>query len=163
MIENDRWLYAHAHQLGLDPAHVNPHSVDLCLGAQIIARHPDGPELSFTLGPDDDFTFLPGWFYLAHTAEYVCVPVTHRGQLLLKSSTARRGLNHLMAGYVDAGWHGRLTLEFVAHLPVRVTAGQRLVQIEYARLSGVPLRPYTETGRYCGAQTVQDAQPERGA
>ncbi len=165
MIESDKWLTKNAALLGVDPANVNPHSVDLRLGGKIICQRlmPPGKverwELSLQEG--DEILFGPGVFYLAETLERVHVPVTHRGQLLLKSSTARKGLNHLMAGYVDSGWEGHLTLEFVAYIPVMFKVGQRIVQVEYARLTETPAKPYSVTGRYHGAQGVQEAQPER--
>lgn len=165
MIECDKWLTANAARLGVDPANVNPHSVDLRLGGKIICQRlmPSGKvdrwELSLQEG--DEVLFVPGVFYLAETLERVHVPETHRGQLLLKSSTARKGLNHLMAGYADAGWEGVLTLEFVAYIPAIFTIGQRIMQIEFARLTESPAKPYSVTGRYHGAQGVQEAQPER--
>lgn len=160
-IENDTWLTANAARLGVNPAHVGPHSVDVCLGRHIIEKKPGSRDIRYTLGDGEAFTFEPGAFYLGETLETVHVPDTHRAQLLLKSSTARQGLNHLMAGYVDCGWTGVLTLEFVAHLPVTFRQGQRIAQLEYARLIAPPQRPYGVTGRYQGAQGVEEAKPEQ--
>lgn len=160
MIEPDTWLREHAAALGITPAHINPHSADLCLGRDVIEMRPGRPDIRFTLADGEPFDFEPGCFYLCHTAEHVTVPETHRAQLLLKSSTARKGLNHLMAGYIDAGWAGSLTLEFVAYLPVTFRQGQRIVQVEYARLTTPPERPYSVTGRYHGSVTVEQAREE---
>lgn len=160
MIEPDSFLLENAARLGINPANVNPHSVDLCLGSSIIEMDCTGREKRCELAEGESFTFRPGYFYLCHTQEIVHVPETHRGQLLLKSSTARKGLNHLMAGYVDGGWVGSLTLEFVAYLPVTFKQGQKIVQIEFAQLASVPLKPYGVTGRYQGSAGVEKARPE---
>lgn len=160
-VEVDRWLVEHAAALGINPANVGPHSVDVRLGHTIIEKKMGRPDIRYTLAPGEAFEFVPGSFYLADTIEYLHIPTTHRGQLVLKSSTARRGLQHLMAGYLDAGFEGTVTLELVAYLPVTFRAGDRIAQIEFARLSAPPERPYTVTGRYNGQRGPQEALPER--
>lgn len=161
MIEVDRWLTEHAAALGIDPALVNPHSVDVRLGNVIVEKKMGRPDIRYTLADGEAFEFLPGSLYLADTVEYVRIPTTHRGQLVLKSSTARKGLQHLMAGYLDAGFEGTVTLELVAYIPAVFHAGQRICQIEYARLAAVPERPYSVTGRYQGQRGPTEARPER--
>lgn len=160
-VEPDTWLREHAAALGILPALIGPHSCDVRLGRQIIEMKPGRRDIRYTLGDGEAFTFEPGAFYLCETAEHIAVPVSHRAQLHLKSSTARRGLNHLMAAYIYAGWSGVLTLEFVAYLPVTFRQGERVMQIEYSRLTAPPERPYSVTGRYQGAQGVEKAKPER--
>lgn len=160
MIEVDRFFKTHAVALGIDPDNINPHSVDLCLSRTIIEKRPGCPDVTHELNWGDEFEFTPGALYITDTREYVRIPPTHRGQLLLKSSTARKGLNHLMAGYLDCAFHGTITLEFVAHLPVTFVIGQRIVQMELARLAEQPEKTYEMTGRYNGQKSPTLARPE---
>ena len=159
MIEVDRWLKENAALLGINPDNANPHSVDICLGGHIIVFDQWGQKVEeLQLEDGAAFTFRPGHFYLCHTAETVHVPETHTAQLWLKSSTARKGLNHLLAGYVDAGWTGQLTLEFVAYMPAAFTIGQRIAQLQYSRLAAVPEKPYSVTGRYQGGKGAVESK-----
>lgn len=160
MIETDTWLHQNAQTLGIDPSCINPHSADVRLGSKIIEMQDGQPDRIHTLQPGQVFTFEPGKFYLAETLEELRIPVTHRAQILLKSSTARKGLNHLMAGYLDAGFIGVVTLEFVAHITGTFQQGQRIMQVEFAKLSGVPEKPYSVTGRYMNQKGVQKAIPD---
>ena len=53
-----------------------------------------------------------GEFCLAETLELFNLPDDISCQFVLKSSRARSGLNHLLAGWCDPGWHGsKLTLD----------------------------------------------------
>ena len=53
----------------------------------------------------------PGGFVLAATAEWIRVPVSMESVFQLKSSRGREGYEHALAGYIDPGFHGRVTLE----------------------------------------------------
>lgn len=59
----------------------------------------------------------PADFVLAATREIFHLPADIALEYKLKSSLARAGLGHLLAGWGDPGWHGSaLTLELVNHL-----------------------------------------------
>ncbi|WP_409365151.1 dCTP deaminase domain-containing protein, partial [Escherichia coli] len=61
---------------------------------------------------ENPYRLKPGQFVLACTIETFNLPSDIAAQFMLKSSRARSGLEHLMAGYYDPGWHGSvLTLE----------------------------------------------------
>ncbi|MCS5736978.1 dCTP deaminase, partial [Herbiconiux daphne] len=63
--------------------------------------------------PDDGIVIPPGGFFLAHSVEEFNLPDTISSQFILRSSMARVGMNHLMAGWADAGFHkSKLTFEF---------------------------------------------------
>ena len=87
------------------------------------------------------------------------------GQLALKSSRAREGIEHLMAGYIDPGYEGRLTLELVnarvLH-PVPLWPGMRIPQIVFHKMSLLPNNDYSVTGRYQGDQTLTEDAEHRG-
>ncbi len=62
---------------------------------------------------ETSFLLRPGQFILAETIEIFNLPLNLSCEYKLKSSMARIGLEHLNAGWCDAGWHGSvLTLEF---------------------------------------------------
>jgi len=59
------------------------------------------------------FVLDPGEFVLAQTKEVFNLPNNISAEYKLKSSMARIGLEHMNAGWCDAGWNGSvLTLEF---------------------------------------------------
>jgi dCTP deaminase len=145
-----------------DPALVNPASLDLRLGSNILIESTEGPGLvplsiaDYTA--DDPYRLVPGQFVLAETQETFNLPNHLAGQFVLKSSRAREGLQHLLAGYCDPGWHGsRLTLELknVRQLHwVGLWPGLKIGQMKFLTMDARPLVPYAVTGRYNADQTV---------
>ena len=80
------------------------------------------------------------------------------GQFALKSSVARSGIEHLMAGYIDPGFNNSvLTLELKnarrSH-PVFLWPGMRIGQIIWQRMAATPTTSYRESGRYNGDKSV---------
>lgn len=71
------------------------------------------------------------------------------GRVEGKSSLGRIGLLiHSTAGYIDPGFRGNITLELsnVSNLPIRLTPGMRICQIQFLLLSSPPERPYGHPG-----------------
>jgi dCTP deaminase len=140
-----------------NPLHVNPVSVDLTLGRNVVEYVIDGPldarvppkTKNYKI-PDEGILLQPGRAYLMHTEEalrsdkYVTV-------LDGKSSLGRLFISvHETAGYIDVGFEGQITLEVsVAHF-VRVYAGMRFCQVRYHSVVGEPT-PYEKKGHYKGA------------
>jgi dCTP deaminase len=107
--------------------------------------------------PDQRLWVPPGGWILAEVAEVVAIPHDLEGVLCLRSSAARAGWNHCLAGYVDPGYKGRLTLELIncrEDAPLPLTLGALLMQLRLSVLAGVPERGYGATGRYQGDETV---------
>lgn len=123
-----------------NPTLVNPASLDLRLGNQFIDLH-TGDEREA-----ESITLRPGDAVLATTLEYVRIPVYCAGLLALKSSSARRGLDHALAGWIDPGFEGEITLELHAHREVTFNAGQPVIQIVLLRMLEAPREPYQ--GKY---------------
>jgi len=122
--------------------HINPASIDLTLSPDWIDLRRDEAHNSMTIHIE------PGDAILASTVEFVRIPTNAAAIVLLKSSLARKGLDHALAGWIDPGFHGNLTLELHAHRPITLTAGQRIVQMVLFTMAMVPNRDYAETGRY---------------
>ena len=139
-----------------DPALVNPASLDVRLGENILIETPDDPMLrpysikGFT--EDNPYPLQPREFILGETIETFFLPSFLAGQFALKSSRARQGFEHLMAGYCDPGWQGsKLTLELQNARSFHwlgIWPGMRIGQIVFHRMSQTPAEDYSIVGRY---------------
>jgi dCTP deaminase len=139
---------------------INPASIDVTLGDEILVENDHGSFTSFNI-KDETFYMPPGAFVLAHTAEFIRVPNRLECVFQLKSSRGREGYEHALAGYIDPGFHGRVTLELsnlrrFKELPLR--AGMRIGQLRFSKLDALPTRPYSVTGRYHGDTGVQESK-----
>ena len=145
-----------------DQEMINPASLDVRLGENILIEQPESPEfVPHSIAghtKEEPFMLQPHEFILAETFECFSVPNVVAGQLALKSSRAREGIEHLMAGYVDPGFKGRLTLELQnarAMHAVALWPGMRIGQIVFHKMSLLPNKDYSVTGRYQGDLRVQ--------
>lgn len=139
-----------------DPRLVNPASLDVRLGYELMVEVPDFPDLV----PIDiaghtqanPFLLRPGEFVLGCTIETFWFPADVAGQFALKSTRARSGIEHLMAGYCDPGWSGsKLTLELQNARKmheVPIWPEMRIGQIVLHRMSKVPAKDYSVVGHY---------------
>jgi dCTP deaminase len=141
---------------------VNPASLDVRLGENLLVELPT----TSTLVPysiaghtkEKPFMLQPHEFILSETAEEFSFPDCVAGQLALKSSRAREGIEHLLAGYIDPGYKGRLTLELQnarSMHAVPLWPGMRIAQIVFHKMSMLPGKSYSVTGRYQGDTAVQ--------
>lgn len=159
MVWNDEMLQIWAtKENGLSPYYpenINPASVDL----QWSGRYKWAREDGWTpIRETGELVIEPNGLYLLDTEEYVTMPETAAGILMLKSSIGRNGLEHLHAGFFDPGFHGTATLEVknLAPWPVVIKKGQRIVQLALIDMVGAPLRSYIVTGRYNGQREPQE-------
>jgi len=148
-----------------DPELVNPASLDVRLGENLLVELPTTTSLvPYSIAgnsQENPFMLQPHEFVLAETLEEFRLPDCIAGQLALKSSRAREGIEHLLAGYIDPGYCGRLTLELqnarMMH-PVALWPGMRIAQIVFHRMSMLPAKDYSQTGRYQGDKSVQGSK-----
>lgn len=146
-----------------DPALVNPASLDIRLGPEIlIEAHQEGGWAPLSIADCSEaspWLLRPGQFILAESVETFNLPASVAGQFLLKSSRAREGLQHLLAGWLDPGWHGsRLTMELknIRQLhPIPLWPDMRIGQVKFMQMAAQPRRSYAQTGRYNGDAGVQ--------
>jgi len=181
-IWNDVLLHDYCNRCALvapfDAANVNPASIDLRLDASY--RLPAWSQLAYETYmdmplrfdmpqwgdamtmPADGIELQPGQFILCCTMETVAIPNDACAALFSKSSTGRSGLEHLHAGWVDPGFCGQLTWEFVndAAWPVALIPGRRYMQMVVYDLTAPAARDYSMTGRY---QNQTGATPAREA
>jgi dCTP deaminase len=108
---------------------------------------------------DEGFIIEPGQWFLATTQETFNLPNDIVAEFVLKSSQARSGLNHLLAGYCDPGWNNsKLTLEF--HNVNRwhsllIKPGIKAGQVKFYRVKEVPEnKSYAVVGQYNNQTSV---------
>ena len=93
-----------------NPELLNPASLDVRLGDHLMIESIYSPELIridiSDRTEDEPFMLQAGEFCLAETLELFNLPDDISCQFVLKSSRARDGVNHLLAGWCDPGWHG---------------------------------------------------------
>ena len=110
------------------------------------------------------FMVDPGEFILAEINEKLNLPLDISAQFMLKSSIARCGLNHQLAGWIDSGYRGTITLELtnvLKHHTIALKEGMPIGQIVFFRHRAVPhKKSYIVRGQYNGAKGVE---PNKGA
>ena len=150
-------------------------SVDLHLGPKILVEgfgktvdYRDRESLEMIevdISGPDGFVLKPGQFILAHSVEYLRMPLNVMALLRTKSSQGRMGWEHADSGIVDPGFHGQLTLEFhniTQRHPIRIRAGDPCAQLVFMRHAQVdPSKSYLAKGRYSGQRGVTQTRPER--
>jgi dCTP deaminase len=135
---------------------LNPASIDVRLGSHLMIEEPMDESLKLidisgcTL--EAPYWLRPGEFVLAETLETFNMPEHLCGQFALKSSRARAGYSHMLAGWCDPGWHGsKLTLELQnarkMH-PLPLYPNLKIGQIIFFEMSEVPLKSYSIVGHY---------------
>jgi len=129
---------------------INPASIDLLLGNEIMCECENTARLQrldiseFTR--EQPYLLGPGAFVLAQTQEVFNLPDDISAQFALKSSRAREGFTHALAGWCDPGWHGSvLTLELTnakrfSCLPLY--PGLKIGQMVFYRMSAKPRASY---------------------
>lgn len=153
-----------------DPANINAASIDITLDSEIMIESSAGQPIIDLAKKENIRTFKkdisdvgyllkPGEFILASSVEQFNLPNDIVAEYVLKSSQARNGLNHLLAGYADPGWHNsKLTLELhnvTQHHYLRINPGMKIGQIKFYRVTEVPEHAsYASTGQYNGQQGV---------
>lgn len=146
-------------------AAVNATSIDVTLGEWLqIERAPHGggvvdleqkgsPSFSALEMTSAGYALDPSEFILAHTFERFNLPNDLSAEFKLKSSLARSGLQHALAGWCDAGWHGsNLTLELSNNLRehrLLIRPGMKIGQMIFYRHFPVPDHAsYAAKGQY---------------
>jgi deoxycytidine triphosphate deaminase len=149
----------------IDTDAINAASIDITLGAKVLKEcklNGDTPivrlserENIHTIEEDstDGIYLQPGEFILAQSEQEFYLPNDISAEYKLKSSMARIGLNHALAGWCDAGWYGSvLTLElknWTKNHIIRLKKGDKIGQMIFFHHREVPKdRSYGVRGRY---------------
>ena len=145
---------------------VNGCSIDITLGDSVMveydSKHSNTVDLSakesvnfheVPLGDGQFFDLKPNEFILTHSSEVFNLPSDISCIYYLKSSLARNGLEHLKAGFCDAGWNNAtLTMEFKnvnQFHTLRLKAGMKIGQMIFIQHQQVPPeQSYATKGQY---------------
>ena len=169
-----------------DPNCVNPASLNLRLGAELLEEVPPPfwlrllwrfyPNLANRLDtgerwktvdltqhtPENPYWVYPRRFILVDSMESFNMPRNLAAQVQLRSTAGRMGLDHGFAGYCDPGWHGsKLTKEMTNLLrwrPIPIWYGMEVVQLIFHQTADEPDRDYSLTGQYNGDRGVSAAK-----
>lgn len=132
----------------------NPASYDVRLSSEFLTEEGN----RFTIL--DELIVRPGEFFLGGTMEIFNLPDDVGAFFALKSSLARQGLTHNMAGWCDPGWNNSiLTMELgnaTKHSPIILKPSQRVGQMVFMRLTSRCRNPYD--GRYSNDKKVMGAK-----
>ena len=148
---------------------INAASLDVHLGPLILVEPIMGTVLDYAARDKPNwhtvdirygsYILKPGEFILAQTVEVFNLPNNISAEYKLKSSMARIGLEHMNAGWCDAGWHGSvLTLEFKNMSRVNsilLRPGDAIGQLVFFQHEAVGEEAsYATRGRYNNDDTV---------
>lgn len=157
--------------INADPENVNAASIDITLAEDLLVEeHPLDYNVidvstkrtiaTYTCTiPERGFVLRPNSFILASSNEIFNLPNNISAEYKLKSSMARCGLEHLNAGWCDAGWNNsKLTLELknmTQHHNLLLRKGMKIGQIVFFEHEEVPEHAsYANKGRYNNQTTV---------
>ncbi len=98
----------------------------------------------------DHVVLPPKTFLLATTLETIKLPPSLSAFVEGRSSIGRMGLFIQNAGWVDAGFEGKITLELynANSLPIELTAGRRICQLVFCQMDQPAQARYS--GKYFG-------------
>lgn len=103
----------------IKPYKIGAASADVRIGNRLITELGRQVELS-AYPKDHPFILTPGDRILVDMLERVTLPVDVSAMFTLKSTRGREGYNHAVAGWVDPGWRGILTMELKNDNQVKV-------------------------------------------
>lgn len=142
---------------------VNSASIDIRIGDEILVEDIEttevvdisakqSPKFKKVVMGQDGVIIPPGRCFLAHSVEFFNLPNTISGQFVLRSSVGRCFLEHMQAGWADAGWHGaQLTMEFKNMLTTQnllIKPGMRIGQMVMFEHEDVGNDSYAVKGNY---------------
>jgi len=159
---------------GSDYSLVNAASIDVRLGEDILVECAPtfnkrdinlSEKQTPAMNPVDiteGYSVQPNMFFLAHTIEKFNLPDNISCQFMLKSSIARAGLEHMMAGWCDSGFHNsHLTLEFknmLSYHTLQLKAGMKIGQMIFYKHADVGDLSYAKKGRYNNSEGVVESK-----
>ena len=161
----------HSGIIDAKPENINGSSIDITIGDTILVEdiNMSGSVVDlkekeslnmkeFTI-PEQGYLLFPGDFILATSQEVFNLPDNIAAEYKLKSSLARSGLQHLLAGWCDPGWsNSKLTLELknvTQYHTLLIKPGMKIGQMVFWSCTPVPLdKSYSVTGQYNNQETV---------
>ncbi len=154
---------------------INAASIDITLGSEIKVELKTTPMFSCihicakeSINTDiiditHDYILEPFEFILASSQEIFNLPNNICAEYKLKSSLARNGLQHMLAGWCDPGWsNSKLTLELknvTKYHSLVLKAGMKIGQMVFWQCDPVPHdKLYSVTGQYNNQKSVTESK-----
>ena len=105
-------------------------------------------EIKYREIEEEKIIIAPHSFLLATTEEYIKLPDNVTAFVEGRSSIGRMGLFIQNAGWVDAGFEGKITLELynANSLPIELQRGRRVCQLVFCQMDQAAEKPYR--GKY---------------
>lgn len=167
-----------ANVIDCKPENINGASIDITIGADIMVentnltgalvdlKEKETLNMTKVTMSEQGFYLMPGDFILATSEETFNLPRTIAAEYKLKSSLARSGLQHLLAGWCDPGWYGsKLTLELKnvsQHHTLIIRPGMKIGQMVFWECEPVPEEnSYAVKGQYNKQETVTGSKGAR--
>jgi len=161
----------HTGVIDAKPENINGASIDITIGDRILVerntvigsvidlKEKESLNMKEVLILSEGYLLLPGDFILASSAETFNLPNNIAAEYKLKSSLARSGLQHLMAGWCDPGWsNSKLTLELTnvtQYHSLIIKPGMKIGQMVFFSCEPVPSdQSYAVKGQYNSQETV---------
>lgn len=142
---------------------VNAASIDIRIGDEILVEDALEPKIvdidskespnfiKIKIG-ENGFIVRPGQAFLAHSVEYFNLPDNISAEFVLRSTMGRCFLEHMHAGWADAGWHGaQLTMEFkncMEYHDLLIKPGMRVGQMKFFKHESAGDNSYALKGNY---------------
>lgn len=154
---------------GAEVDQVNQSSIDIRLGWHVLVernipqvislREREPLNMKKITMTNQGYLLEPGEFVLTESFEMFHLPNNISAEFKLKSSVARMGLNHMLAGWCDAGWNSSvLTLELFnasRYSSIIIRPGDFIGQVTFFKHTEVPEEhSYANKGRYNGDKEV---------
>jgi len=167
-----------ANVIDCKPENINGASIDITIGADIMVestqmagalvdlKQKETLNMKTVKMGEQGFYLMPGDFILATSEETFNLPHNIAAEYKLKSSLARSGLQHLLAGWCDPGWYGsKLTLELKnvsQHHTLIIRPGMKIGQMVFWECEPVPEEnSYAVKGQYNKQETVTGSKGAR--
>lgn len=143
-------------------SNVNPTSIDITLSGEVLieqlSRQPvrlaKGESVSYKKFEFENMILRPNEFVLLCSNEVFNLPNNISGDYCTKSTMGRNGLEHMSSGWVEAEFHGQLTLEIkndTQYHDLVLTKGMKIGQVRFFKHEPVSKeRSYKKVGQYCG-------------
>lgn len=154
--------------------HINGSSIDITLDKTIMVEDmgvhipidlmaKQSLSMVETIIDNDGYILSNDEFILASSVETFNLPNNIAAEYKLKSSLARSGLEHLLAGWADPGWrNSKLTLELkniTQYHDLIIRPGMKIGQIVFWECDPVPDNAnYANTGQYNNQNKVTGAK-----
>ena len=161
----------HTGVIDAKPEHINGASIDITIGERILVesiningsvvdlKEKESLNMKEVIIGEQGYILLPDDFILATSVETFNLPNNIAAEYKLKSSLARSGLQHLMAGWCDPGWNNsKLTLELTnvtQYHGLLIKPGMKIGQMVFFACEPVPSdQSYAVKGQYNSQETV---------